>query len=84
MKLYTSTNGFLLFHLSCSQDVFSEKSFTVAYHGRESVFFLLSFLYFILLLSYIDFFFLCLRVEVTIMIPSLSTVMPTLWSSKRP
>lgn len=34
----TCTNDGLFFHPFRFQDVFSEKSFTVAYHGRKSVF----------------------------------------------
>lgn len=38
---FHNVNNFLLFHLLGFQDVFSEKTFTVAYHGTEPVFYFL-------------------------------------------
>lgn len=53
-NLITWTYDFFFFHLIRFQDVFSEKSFTVSYHGRKSGLFLLSirnFIYFDVLLN---------------------------------
>lgn len=42
-------NNFLLFRLFGSQDVFSDKRFTVAYHGTEPLFFLFFSLFYVFL-----------------------------------